>query len=104
MRYDRISVFDTTEFVNIFVDEVADIGVVVNVEFDQKVIVACDRVDLRGDFSIGDLIGDLVGLAKFAFDHQEERDHFSSSRMNMAQAPVSALPSCARRQKSRETL
>ena len=60
---------------HLLVDEVADVGFVVDVEFHQQVVVAGGRIDLGGDLGLGQRVGHLVGLAELAFDLDEEGGH-----------------------------
>src|SRR5690606_16086594 len=68
-------------------DEAADVRLVVQIELHQQVVLAGDRVYL------GDLldvlhggIGDLVGPAALAFDHDEDRLHQSSFSLGSSSA------------------
>ncbi len=53
----------------------ADVGCVIDVEFYQKIEIAGGRVDFRGNLRVGELVGDLVGLAELAFNLHEKGDH-----------------------------
>src|SRR5262245_65914405 len=53
----------------------ADVGLVLDVEFHQQVEVAGGRIDLGGELGVRELVCHLVGLAELAFDLDEERDH-----------------------------
>src|ERR1700751_6244644 len=68
-------VLDARNDLHLLVDEMADIGVVVDIELDQEIIVPGGGVDLGGDLGFGDRVGDRVGLAELAFDLDEERYH-----------------------------
>jgi hypothetical protein len=54
---------------------VADIGVVVDVELHQQVVLAGRGIDLGGDLGFGKRIGDHIGLAELAFDLDEKGNH-----------------------------
>ncbi len=56
-------------------NEMADVGGGIDVEFHQEVEIARRRVDFRGNFRIGELIGNLIGLAELAFNLHEKGDH-----------------------------
>ncbi len=60
---------------HLLVDEMADIGAGIDVEFHQQVVVARGRIDFGGDFGFGQFVGHLVGLAELAFDLDEEGGH-----------------------------
>ena len=47
----------------------------IDVEFHQQIEIAGGRIDFRGDLGVGELVGDLVGLAELAFDLHEKGDH-----------------------------
>src|SRR5438552_11316237 len=53
----------------------ADVDVLVDVEFDQEIVVASSGIDLGGDLGLGKRVGDDVGLAELAFDLDEEGNH-----------------------------
>ena len=73
--HDGAGVEDAVEGVDLFIDEMADVGVGFDIEFCQQVEITGRGVDLRGDLGIGDLVGDLVGLAELALDLNEEGNH-----------------------------
>jgi len=52
-----------------------DVGLVVDVELCQQIVVARRRIDFRSDFGLGERIGDRIGFAKLSFDLNEERHH-----------------------------
>src|SRR6202790_5221109 len=52
-----------------------DVGVLVDVELDQQIVVARGGIDLGGDLGLGKRVGDGVGLAELAFELHEKRDH-----------------------------
>src|SRR5262245_22834461 len=74
-RQDRPRVLDARDGLNLLVDEVADIGVGLDVELHQQVEVAGGGIDLGGDLGIGEPVGHVVGLAQVAFDLDEEGNH-----------------------------
>ena len=53
----------------------ADVGIVVDVELDQEVVVAGGGIDLRGDFRFGERVGDGIGLAELAFELNKKGNH-----------------------------
>ena len=59
----------------LLVHEMADIGAFLDVEFAQQVVMAGGGIDFRGDLGVGEMIGDLIGLAELAFDLDEKRNH-----------------------------
>src|SRR5436190_12735418 len=71
----RACVGDAGNGLNLFRDEMADIGGWFDIKFYQQIKVPGRRVDLRSDFCIGKLARDLVGLAELTFDLHEKRDH-----------------------------
>lgn len=79
-RNDGIGFLDAWNDLDLFVDEMADVGTALDVEFDQQVVVAGGRIDLRGNFGFRKRIGDGIRLAKLAFDLNKERDHRCFSR------------------------
>src|ERR1700722_9301344 len=72
---DGVGVLDARNHLHLFVHEVADIGALIDIEFDEKIEVARGRVDLRGDLGLRQRVGDDIGLAKLAFDLDEKGDH-----------------------------
>src|SRR6185436_10548315 len=56
-------------------DEVADVGLVVEVALHQQVVLAGGRIDLRHLLDAARIVGDLVGLAELAFHHDENGLH-----------------------------
>src|SRR3979411_253101 len=60
---------------HLLVDEMADVGVFINVELDQQIVIPCGGIYLGGDFGFGQCVGDGVGLTEFAFDLDEEGNH-----------------------------
>src|SRR5205823_558823 len=72
---DGVGVLDAWDHLHLLVDEMADIGVVIDVEFDQQVVIAGGGIDLRGDLGLRERIGDGIGLAELAFELDEEGNH-----------------------------
>src|SRR6185312_2278055 len=56
-------------------DEVADVGLLVEIALHQQVVLARGRVDLRHALDRQRLLGDLVSLAELALHHHENRLH-----------------------------
>src|SRR6185312_826914 len=74
-RDDGVGVLDARNHLHLLVDEMADVGVVVDVEFDQQIVIAGGGIDLRGDLGLRERIGDGIGLAELAFELDEEGNH-----------------------------
>src|SRR4051794_3591629 len=72
---DRAGVLNTGNHLHLFVDEVTDVGRILNVELHQEVEVAGGRIDLRSDLGIRERVRYLVGFAEMAFDLHEKRNH-----------------------------
>src|SRR5271169_5415462 len=56
-------------------DEMTNVDVAFNVELGENVVMAGDRINLRGDLGLGQRAGDLVGAAQRAFDLDEKGLH-----------------------------
>ena len=74
-RDDCPGIVDTGNGLHLFVDKVADIGPLLDIEFDQEVEIAGGRVDFGRDLRIGERVCDRIGFAEMTFDLNEERDH-----------------------------
>jgi hypothetical protein len=61
--------------VDLFIDEAADILVRVQIKLHEKIVTAGRRIDFGSDLGIGYGGGDVVSLAKLAFDLNEKRLH-----------------------------
>src|SRR5882757_539842 len=72
---DGVGVLDTRNDLHLLIDEMADVGVVVDVELDQQVVIAGGGVDLRGDLGFRERVGDGIGLAELAFELNEKGNH-----------------------------
>src|ERR1700710_1838190 len=70
-----MGVLDAGNDLHLLVDEMADVGVVIDVEFDQQVVISSGGIDFGGDLGLGERIGDGIGLAKLAFELHEKRNH-----------------------------
>src|SRR5882724_6799353 len=70
-----MGVLDARNHLHPFVDEMADVGVVVDVELYQQIVIARGGIDLRGDLGLGERVGDGVGLAELAFELDKEGNH-----------------------------
>jgi hypothetical protein len=81
---DGVGVLDARNDLHLLVDEVADIGVVVDVELDQQVVIARGGLDLGGDLGLGERVGDGIGLAELAFELDEEGNHRCRLRKGVA--------------------
>jgi hypothetical protein len=73
---DRSRILYPRNCLDALIYKVSDIGITFDIELDQEIIVACRRIDFRGDLRVGKLIRDIIGLAELAFDLDKERDHF----------------------------
>src|ERR1700674_4971786 len=72
---DGVSLLDAGQGLDLFVDEMADVGAVGNVEFHQEVVAAGGGIDLGGDLGVGKPVRHVIGLAKLALDLDEEGNH-----------------------------
>src|SRR5438445_3339009 len=72
---DGVGVLDARNHLHLLVDEMADVGVVIDVEFYQEIVIAGGGIDLRGDLGLRERIGDGIGLAELAFELDEEGNH-----------------------------
>src|SRR5580700_631865 len=70
----------------------ADVDRRIDVEFHQQIEVAGGGIDFRGDLGVGELIGDLVGLAELTFDLHKEGDH---ARLQTAKIAYISVPAIA---------
>ena len=70
-----MGVLDAGNDLDFLVDEVADVGVVIDIELHQEIVIARGGVDFRSDLGLGERIGDGVGLAELAFELDEEGNH-----------------------------
>ena len=68
----------------------ADVGVLVDIEFDQEIVIARGGIDLGGDLGLGKRVGDDIGLAELAFDLDEEGNHRCRLRKGIARVQYSA--------------
>src|SRR3979411_3201541 len=57
---DGMGVLDAGNHLYLLVDEMADVGVIVDVEFDQQIVVARGGIDLRADPWLRDGVGDAT--------------------------------------------
>src|SRR4029077_14114205 len=65
------------------VDEMADVGLLLDVELHEQVEIAGGRINLGGELGVRQLVGDFIRFAELAFDLNEEGDH---SRLRAASA------------------
>jgi len=72
---DGVGVLNAFELVDLLVYEMANIGIIINVEFDQQIVITGCGIDFRGNFSGCYLARNLIGLAELAFDLNEKRLH-----------------------------
>src|SRR6478735_10877784 len=85
---DGVGVLDTGNDLHLLVDEMADVGLVVDVELDQQVVMAGGGVDLRGNLGLRQRIGHRIGLAELAFELDKEGNHCCRLRECWAQYSV----------------
>src|ERR1700692_3574593 len=72
---DGVGILDAGKHLHLLVDEVPDVGVVIDVEFNQQVVIAGGGIDPRRNLGRGKRIGHRVGLAKLALDLDKEGNH-----------------------------
>src|SRR3954462_13905038 len=72
---DGVGVLDAGNHLNLLVDEMADVGLVIDIELDQQVVMAGGGIDFRGDLGFRERIGHRIGLAKLAFELDEKGNH-----------------------------
>src|SRR3981081_1813807 len=72
---DGAGVLDARHDLHLLVHEMADVGVLVDIELDQQIELAGGRVYFRSDLGFGKSVRHVVGLAKLAFDLDEEGNH-----------------------------
>src|ERR1700744_5161327 len=79
-----MGVLDAGNDLDLLVDEVADVGVVIDIELHQEIVIARGGVDFRGNLGLGERVGDGVGLAELAFELDEEGNHRCCLREGVA--------------------
>src|SRR4029078_5815426 len=72
---DGVGVLDAGNDLHLLVNEMADVGLVVDVKLDQQVVMAGGGVDLRGDLGLRQRIGHRIRLAELAFELDKEGNH-----------------------------
>src|SRR6266446_912670 len=92
---DGARVLDARDGLHLLVDEMADVGLVLDVEFHQQVEIAGGRIDLGSELGIRELVRHFVGLAELAFDLDEEGNH-SRLRAALRRKRQSSKYGCAR--------
>src|ERR1035437_4346856 len=80
---DGVGVLDAGKDLHLLVDEMPDIGVFIDVEFDQQIVVSSGGIDLGRNLGFRKRIGDGVGLAELALDLDKEGNH----RCRLRKAP-----------------
>src|ERR1700735_4592126 len=55
---DGMGVLDAGNDLDLLVDEVADVGVVIDIELHQEIVIARGGLDLRGDLGFDERVGD----------------------------------------------
>lgn len=73
--HQRFRIPDTRDCMNMRIDEVTNVDIVLKIQFDQQVERAGRRVNFGRELEFGNLIGNVVGLAKLAFDSDEVGAH-----------------------------
>src|SRR6185437_6515080 len=71
----REGVLHVTQRLDLAGDEVADVGLLIEIALHQQVVLTRGRVDLRHALDRQRFLGDLVGLAELALHHHENRLH-----------------------------
>src|SRR5207249_9538414 len=74
-RDDRVRILDAWNRLHLLVDEMADVGLLLDVELHQQVVISGGRIDLGSQLGVSELVRDLVGFAELALDLDEEGDH-----------------------------
>src|SRR5690348_5856530 len=59
-RDDRAGVLDAWDTLHLLVDEMADVGAALDIEFDQQVKLAGRRINLGRNLSVGELVRHLI--------------------------------------------
>src|SRR6478672_7938451 len=95
-RDDRPRVLDARDHLNLLIDEMTDVDTGVDIDLHQQIEFTRGRIDLRGNFRVGQAVGHLVGLAELAFDLDEERNH-GASAPNPAKSTASGKTATGRR-------
>src|SRR5438094_1546332 len=72
---DGARILDARDRLHLLVDEMADVGLLLDVELHQQVVISGGRIDLGCELGVGELVRDLVGFAELALDLDEEGDH-----------------------------
>ncbi len=70
-----MGILDARNDLHLFVDEMADVSIVLDIEFHQEIVIASGGIDLRGDLGLGERVGDGVGLAELALELVEKGNH-----------------------------
>jgi hypothetical protein len=70
-----VGVLDAGDDLHPLVDEMTDVGIVIDVELDQKIVVARGGINLGGDLGFGERVGDGIGLAELALELDKEGNH-----------------------------
>jgi len=77
---------------HLFVDEMADIGAVLDVELDQEIIVAGRRIDSEAISAVGERVRHLVGFAEMTLDLDEEGTMRASGPPSSIRNPAKSRP------------
>src|SRR3979490_346906 len=72
---DGVGVLDAGNHLHLLVDEMADVGLVIDIELDQQVVMTGGGIDLRGDLGLRERIGYRIGLPELAFELDEKGNH-----------------------------
>src|ERR1700761_5494842 len=86
---DGMGVLNARNDLDLLVDEVADVGVVIDIELHQEIVIARGGVDFRGNLGLGERVGDGVGLAELALELDEEGNHRCCLREGVARKKYS---------------
>ena len=75
---DRLGVLDAGDLLHLLIDEVPDVGGLVDIELHQQVELSRRGIDFGGDFRVRQRVSDLIRLAERAFDLDKKRNHLRS--------------------------
>jgi hypothetical protein len=71
----EISVQGSKSRLDLAGDEMADVGLFVEIALHEEVLLAGGRIDLRYLFDAASIVGHVIGLAELAFHHDEDGLH-----------------------------
>ena len=74
---DRFGIRDAVDNLHLFADEMSDVGFIVDIELDQKVVITGGRIDFRRYLSVGKIVGDVSGLEAISIGWDDDVDEAS---------------------------